>query len=318
VSDRPEVTVVVPARNEAATIEAALESVLAQDFPGELEIVVADGSSTDGTREIVERIAADEPRIRIVDNRAGETPSALNAALAVARGRWLVRIDAHSHVPRDYVRRLVEHLQSGRCEGVGGRKVAVGRGPFGRAVAAAHGSHFGIGDSRYHFDGRPEYVDHVPFGAYRVDLARRIGGWEERFRRNQDSEFDCRYVEAGGRLLLDPGIEVEWEVRETPARLARQYFEYGTWRCRTVARHPHSLHARFLAPPLLVTALAAGAAFSWTRPGRVVLGTVGGAYLGFLAVGASRLGPRGALALACMHLPWGAGFALSAAKLLRE
>jgi glycosyltransferase involved in cell wall biosynthesis len=321
VSELPEVTVVVPARNEVATIDRTLRSVLAQDFDGALEIVVADGRSSDGTREAVERLATEDPRIRLVENPAGETPAALNAALAVARGRWLVRIDGHSRVPPDYVRRLVDHLRSGACDGVGGRKLAVGRGAFGRAVAAAHGSRFGIGDSRYHFDGRPEYVDHVPFGAYATERARRIGGWEERFRRNQDFEFDWRYVEAGGRLLLDPGIEVEWNVRETPAALARQYFEYGSWRCRTLARHPRSLHVRWLAPPVLATALVAGAGLSWTRPGRLALGAVGSAYLGFVAVGAAQLARRtgvhrrhAALALACMHVPWGAGFALSAVR----
>jgi succinoglycan biosynthesis protein ExoA len=322
----PEVTVVVPARNEAHTIERTLHDVFEQDFDGELEVVVADGRSTDGTGEILARLAAGEPRLRIVDNAAGDTPAALNAALVAARGRWLVRIDGHSRVPPDYVRRLVEHLRSGACEGAGGRKVAVGRGPFGRAAAAAHGSRFGIGDSRYHFDGSPEYVDHVPFGAYTTDLARRIGGWNERFRRNQDYEFDYRYVEAGGRLLLDPRIEVEWGVRETPRALARQYCEYGSWRCRTLALHPGSLHARWLAPPLVVTVLAGSAALAWTRPGRRVFGVAGGAYLGFLATGAwqlakrtePKLAPHAALALACIHLPWGAGFALSAARLLRR
>lgn len=322
-NDPPEVTIVMPVRNEARSIEETLRLVLDQEVDAPFEVVVADGRSTDDTRALVEAVAARDSRVRLVDNPAGGTPQALNRALEAARGRYLVRVDGHSAPPPGYVQRLLDHLRSGECDGAGGRKIAVGTSEFGRAVAAAHGSRFGIGDSRYHFGGAVEYVDHVPFGAYATELARRIGGWDETFVRNQDYEFDYRFVTAGGRLLLDPSISIDWNVRESPQRLAKQYYEYGYWRFRSLARHPSSLHARWLVPPTLATALAVGAATSWTRPGRLLLGAAATSYGAVLAVGAHTLAQdarwkpsraRSAAALACMHLPWGAGFALSAAR----
>jgi succinoglycan biosynthesis protein ExoA len=320
VPETPEITVVMPVRNEVATIDEALDCVLAQDVDAPFELVVAEGRSTDGTRATLERRAAADPRIRIVDNPAGGTPQALNAALRAARGRYLVRIDGHSEIEADYVRRLVEHLRSGRCEGAGGQKRGVGDSRFGRAVAAALGSHFGIGDSKYHHSTRRELVDHVPFGAYLTERARAIGGWDEQLVRNQDYDFDYRYGQAGGRLLLDPEIVVHWRVRETPRALSRQFFEYGFWKFRTFMLHPRSLHARWLAPPALMLALAAGLVFSWSAPGRWLLVGVAGAYALFLLAGAvwlaRRIGPAlapfGAAALAIVHLSWGAGFVVSA------
>jgi succinoglycan biosynthesis protein ExoA len=312
----PEISIVMPVRNEADAIDETLETVLSQVIDEPFEVVIAEGGSSDGTREILERWAAREPRVRLVDNPDGGAAEALNRALGVVRGRFLVRIDGHSRAPRDYVARLVRHLRSGACDGVGGRKRAVGRTPFGRAVAAAHDSRFGIGDSKYHHAGPIELVDHVPFGAYRADLARLIGGWDERMHPNEDYEFDYRYGLAGGRLLLDPTIVIDWRVRETPLALAKQYYAYGKARFRTLLRYPSSLHLRWLAPPALVLAVAAGAATAWTQQGRWLLAIAGGGYLLFLvfaSLALSRLvgpwlAPRCALALAAMHLPWGVGF----------
>lgn len=314
----PEITIVMPVRNEVAAIEAALDSVLAQVVDAPFEVVVAEGRSTDGTRELLERRAADDYRIRIVDNPQRGTPQALNRALAAARGRFLVRVDGHATVPPDYVQRLVDHLRSGACHAAGGRKQGVGRSEFGRAVAAVQSSRLGIGDSRYHYADKVQLVDHVPFGAYLTERARAIGGWDERFVRNQDYEFDYRYGKAGGLLLLDPSIVVYWNVRETPAALARQYFGYGFWKLRTLAQHPESLHPRWLVPPTLVTSLAAGALASRSRTGRRLLAATAAAYGAFLAIGATSIAGRAlvrrsdtALALATIHLSWGVGFLAS-------
>jgi glycosyltransferase involved in cell wall biosynthesis len=322
----PEVTIVMPVRNEERALDATLDAVLAQDLAEPFEVVVAEGASTDGTRALLERRAAADPRIRLVDNPTGATAAALNRALEAARGRYLVRVDGHSLPPRDYVRRLVEHLRSGACEAAGGRKRAVGSGAFGRAVAEAHGSRFGIGDSKYHYSDRVELVDHVPFGAYLTGRARALGGWDEELVRNQDYEFDYRYGAAGGRILLDPSIVVDWQVRERPGALARQYYGYGFWKLRSLARHPGSLHLRWLVPPALVAALAGGAAASPTAPGRWLLTGAAGSYGAFLAAGSALLArrsgpaqaPRLAAALAVMHLSWGAGFLASAAAALLQ
>jgi succinoglycan biosynthesis protein ExoA len=321
-STRPEVSIIMPVRNEAASLDATLASVCSQATDAPVEVIVVDDHSTDSTRSIIERWVAQDERVRLVINQRRGAANALNSGLEAARGRYLVRVDGHSIIPPNYVQALFEHMRSGACEGAGGQKRAVGEGLFGRAVAIAHGSRFGIGNSKYHYSQRQELVDHIPFGAYVTERARAIGGWDEELRPNEDYDFDFRYQQAGGRLLFDPGIVFDWRVRETPARLAHQYYTYGRGKFRTLARHPSSLHLRWLAPPMLVVSLAAGILLSWRTRGRVFLAVVGGSYALFLAVGAlilgsrvgMRLAPHAALALGIMHLSWGTGFLVSVGK----
>jgi succinoglycan biosynthesis protein ExoA len=322
VSVQPDVSIVMPVRNEAPFLSEALESVCTQATDATLEILVVDGHSTDGTRDIIERWAAADDRLRLVDNPRRGIPQALNRGLSAARGRFLVRVDGHSSVPPNYVQTLVGHIEAGECEGAGGRKQAVGHGRFGKAVAAAHSSRLGIGDSKYHYLERQELVDHIPFGVYLTERARAIGGWDEQLQTNEDYDFDFRYQRAGGRLLLDPSVVFDWRVRETPRSLAHQYLAYGRGKARALLRHPSSLHLRWCVPPALVIGLAGGALFSWTMPGLLVLAVVGGSYAVFLLVGSATLGsrigirliPHVALALATMHLSWGAGFLAGAGK----
>ncbi len=315
-SAEPEVSMIMPVHNEAASLDATLASVCAQATDASTEVIVIDDHSTDSSRSIIERWVAQDERVRLLSSPRRGIPQTLNHGLEAARGRYLVRVDGHSIVPPDYVQGLLDHVRSGACEGAGGHKRAVGQGPFGRAVAAAHGSRFGIGDSKYHYTQRQELVDHIPFGAYITKRARAIGGWDEELSTNEDYDFDFRYQRAGGRLLFDPAIVVDWRVRGTPASLAHQYYAYGRGKFRALARHPSSLHPRWLVPPTLVVSLAAGTLLSWTRPGRVFLAVVGGSYALFLVVGAAilgsrvgmRLAPHAALALGVMHLFWGTGF----------
>jgi succinoglycan biosynthesis protein ExoA len=240
----PEVSIIMPVRNEASSLDATLVSVCSQATDASTEVIVVDDHSTDSTRSIIERWAAQDERVRLVINRSRGAANALNSGLEAARGRYIVRVDGHSNIPPDYVQALWDHMRSGACEGAGGQKHAVGEGAFGRAVAVAHGSRFGIGDSKYHYSQRQDLVDHIPFGAYVTERARAIGGWDEGLRPNEDYDFDFRYQKAGGRLLLDPTIVFDWRVRDTPARLAHQYYTYGRGKFKTLARHPSSLHLR--------------------------------------------------------------------------
>jgi succinoglycan biosynthesis protein ExoA len=323
---KPEVSIIMPVRNEAASLDATLASVCSQATDASVEVIIVDDHSTDSSQGIIERWMAQDTPVRLVRSPRRGISRALNRGLEAARGRYLVRVDGHSVVPPDYVQALLNHIRSGACEGAGGHKRAVGERPFGRAVAAAHGSRFGIGDSKYHYSQRLELVDHVPFGAYVTERARAIGGWDEELSTNEDYDFDFRYQQAGGRLLLDPAIVVDWRVRETPARLAHQYYAYGRGKFRTLVRHPSSLHLRWLVPPTLVVSLVTGIALSRTIYGRVYLAVVGGSYALFLTGGAAilgsrvglRLAPLVALALGIMHLSWGTGFLVSAGKVVLD
>jgi cellulose synthase/poly-beta-1,6-N-acetylglucosamine synthase-like glycosyltransferase len=308
------VTVLVPARNEEGSIGRALDSIVRQTYR-HLQIVVVDDGSTDRTAELVRSRISGDPRIELVSIRGSGIPAALNQGLNVTRGTWLVRVDAHATIPTTYVAQLVRHLQQGAWGGVGGRKDGLGDTAAGRAIAAAMGSRFGVGNSKYHYAIEPEGVDHLPFGAYRADLVRRLGGWDERLVANEDYEFDYRLRLSGERLLLDPQIVVTWESRQSVPDLWRQYVRYGRGKADVAVLHPASLQPRHVAAPLFIVWVVAAALVAARRPRLAVamitpyLASLAGAS----AVTARRLdGRNGAAhipaAFLAMHTGWGVGF----------
>jgi hypothetical protein len=307
------VTVVVPARDEERSIAACLDSILTQDEP-DLQVLVVDGASGDRTVDIVREYAAQDPRVELLPNPEGIIPVALNLALAAARGSYLIRVDAHARIPPDYVGRALAHLRSGKWGGVGGRKDGMGGGPAGQAVAAVMASRFGVGNSIYHYGTEPRPVEHVPFGAYPVALARELGGWDETLRVNQDFEFDHRVRRAGHELLFDPDLVIHWENRQSVGELFRQYRRYGRGKVRVAIKHPESLRARHLAAPALVTTLAVAALLAPRRPRTATALTL--PYAVGLGVASSQTArrvtpparPYVAPAFLAMHLGWGLGF----------
>lgn len=308
-------TVVIPAKDEEGHIEACLASVLAQDHD-DLEVLVVDGASIDRTVALVEAVAARDPRVRLLHNPRGIIPVSLNLALAEARGRWLVRVDSHAAVPPDYVRRAVQHLATGRWGGVGGRKDGVGRTPAGKAVAAAMASPFGVGNSTYHHGTEVQPVEHIPFGAYPVALARELGGWNEELRVNQDFEFDWRVRASGHQLLFDPALRIDWHCRQTVRELYAQYRRYGKGKVKVAALHPASVRPRHLVAPALVAGLAGGALLSvLTRRARwfaVPAALYGAGVAAASAKTATTVEPEARRflpgAFAAMHIGWGLGF----------
>ena len=308
------VTVVIPARNEEHFIRGCLASVQAQDY-SDLQIIVVDGASEDGTGEIVKKCAETDGRIELVSNADRLIPKSLNLAVAQARGKWLVRVDAHATVPPDYVRRAVDHLRSGSWAGVGGRKDGVGVTPAGKAIAAAMASRFGVGNSTYHHGDRVQKVDHVPFGAYPLETVRRLGGWNEGLAVNQDFEFDYRVRASGGELLFDPGLVIKWHCRQSVPDLFRQYRRYGKGKTVVAGLHPASLRPRHLMAPALVGSFVVAASVAVRRPGwaAAVIAPYGIALAAASACTARDLDERAARvwvgpAFAAMHIGWGIGF----------
>ena len=307
------VTVVVPAKNEQDHIESCLDSILAQTYRN-LEVLVVDGASTDRTAEIVLAYAGRDPRVHLLENPRGIIPVALNIALAAAQGRWLVRVDSHAAVPPDYVELAVDHLRTGRWGGVGGRKDGVGRTPAGRAIAAAMASPFGVGNSTYHYGTEPQAVEHIPFGAYPVDLARELGGWDEELRVNQDFEFDWRIRQTGRELLFDPALRIDWYCRQSVRELFAQYRRYGKGKVKVAALHPASVRPRHLMAPLLVAWLTLAGLVGLRRP--LVAALAVAPYPLAVAVAAGQSAPKVdaaarrhlPAAFAAMHLGWGLGF----------
>lgn len=324
---RPTVSVVMPVRNEASWIERCLDSVVAQDYPSDLtEVIVADGRSTDGTREIVEqvrqRIGRDGgPAVVVVDNPGRIVPTALNVCLGVARGDVIIRVDGHCEISRDYVRRCVDALASTGADNVGGVQRAVGDGIVGRAIAAAMSSQFGVGGARFHYATRPGWVDTVFLGAYPRTVFDRIGGFDEDLVRNQDDELNFRLQQAGGRIWLDPSIVTIYRPRASVGALWRQYFGYGFYKALVMRKRRGLASLRQLAPPAFVGGGVASLVSVTVTRRWLIPATYFGAYvfanLTAAAVHRGRLGiSRGVLplAFAIMHVAYGAGFLIGVVR----
>ena len=259
----PPVSVIIPARNAEATLPATLESVLAQDYGGETEVIVADGSETSATSELVRRRF---PEVRVVPNPGHTTPCGLNCALRAAKYPVVARCDAHAMLPPGYLTQAVGTLLRTGAANVGGRQNPVGDTLFERTVALATTTWLGAGDARYRIGGGAGPVDTVFPGVFRRDVLDAAGGWDETLLRNEDYELNWRLRERGGTVWFDPALVVDYRPRGTPQALARQYFHYGRGKRAMLARHPRSLRFRQVVAPLLLVALAASA----------VLGTTGG------------------------------------------
>ena len=258
---RPRVTVVVPCRNEAASVEATLSSILGGTFPAEqMELLVVDGRSTDGTRAIVEALAARDPRVKLLDNPVGSTPAALNIGIRAARGEIIVRVDCHSTYPPTYVEALTRALESTGADMVGGRvqSVAAHPGAWAEAIALALGCPFGTGSPfRYRAGDGP--VDAVQLGCWRRALFDDVGLFDERLRRNQDNEHSARILRRGGRVHMTSAVCVRYHPRATLRALGRQALLNGTWNAFTERLCPYTFRWRHVLPGLFFAGVLAAA-----------------------------------------------------------
>lgn len=320
----PAVSVIMPVLNEERHLAEAVQASLAQDYPGELELVLAVGPSRDRTQEIAEKLAADDQRVILVPNPTGRTPHGLNAAIKASRYSIVVRVDGHSLLPSDYVRAAVETLEETGADNVGGLMAAEGVTPFEKAVACAMTSKLGIGNAPFHTGGGSGEAETVYLGSFRRSALDRVGGYDETFVRAQDWEMNHRIRQTGGRVWFTPRMRVTYRPRPDVRALARQFFHTGKWR-RVVGReHAGTLSLRYLAPPMAVLAILAGAVAGalgfwpgWILPAGYALAMIGG------SVPTGRGLPLSArlrlpVVYATMHLAWGIGFLVSPPSLGRS
>jgi succinoglycan biosynthesis protein ExoA len=315
-------SVLVPIYNERRHIERALEAMREQTFAGTTEFVFADGGSDDGTRELLHRAASADSRLRVYDNPRRTVTSGLNVALSHARGRWVARMDGHTSYPPDYLRLGIERLQRGGTRWVSGPQLPAGDGLVSRAVALALGTGVGrAGSRKWGHDGESaddrEYM--LDTGVFTGIWERRTlleyGGWDERWRVNEDSEMAARFLARGEQLICLPAMAARYVPRGSFGGLWRQYRSYGRYRVRTAIRYPSSMRRQHLVAPALVTVAVASPVgpTAITRPARLGLS----AYAGLLGREASRAVGDGAsrreaalvpVALATMHFAFGVGF----------
>jgi succinoglycan biosynthesis protein ExoA len=253
---KPLISAVVAAYNEERHIAACLSGLCTQvDLPGDLEILVVDGGSSDRTVEIVRGLAAADVRIRIVPNPGRYQVYAWNIGAREARGRYLAFCSAHTEYAEDYLVRCYEAQQRSGAANVGGVQTPVGDGLIGRAIALAMQSPFGIGNAQFRYARKEQFVDAV-FGDFlERSVVFEVGGFDESIPFNEDSEFYYRLRQAGHRILMSPSIRVRYHVRSSLRGLAHQMYRYGFWRRRTQLEHPAFVPWRVMVPPLFVLGL---------------------------------------------------------------
>jgi succinoglycan biosynthesis protein ExoA len=322
-------TTLTPVLNEERHIRETVAALQSQDLDGPMEFIFIDGRSTDRTRAILEELAAEDPRIRVLDNPARHTASALNIGLRAARGEFVARVDAHTWYPPSYLSLAISRLRQGGATWVAGPQIPVGDGGFSGWVATALGSRLATGGSnRWDADRgasaeETELGTGVFTGVWRASVLRSHRGWDEGWPINQDSELAARFQLAGERIVSLPQLGARYTPRDSVRRLGRQYFRYGMYRAKTSLRHPHAVRPLHLAmPALVVTAAAAvGAPRPLRRPARALLGVYGLAVLAESARAASlRLRDVAGLALVfvTMHGSWGAGFLAGLVRFARR
>jgi succinoglycan biosynthesis protein ExoA len=320
--DWPGVSVVMPVRNEERHLEAAVRGVLAQSYPGPLEVILSVGPSTDSTSEIAAALAAADDRVRVVDNPEGRTPHALNVGIAASRHDIVVRVDGHGELTDGYITRAVELLAETGAANVGGVMDAQGSTPFEQAVASAYTTRLGLGGSAFHLGSSAAgEVETVFLGVFRKEALLAVGGFDETMHRAQDWELNYRLRSRGMRIWFSPELRVTYRPRGTMGALVRQMYQTGQWRREVVRRHRETASLRYLAPPVAVLGLVvgtlAGVLGAATRSRLLRLGfaaPVG--YLTLIAVGtATAPGPMSPaarrwlpLVLIATHVSWGAGF----------
>jgi succinoglycan biosynthesis protein ExoA len=308
---------VVPTLNEAAHVEQVVRALLAaRPAAAQMRVVVADAESTDGTPEIVARLAREAPAVECLRNPRKLQSAAMNlvARKYGAETDVLLRCDAHATYPPDFCERLLGALRQTGADSVVVVLDSVGDTSLQRAVAWVSNSPVGTGGSAHRAGRRSGWVDHGHHAAFRMETFRRVGGYDETFSHNEDAELDCRLRALGGRVYLDAGIRVQYHPRRTWGALVRQYYRYGHGRARTAARHPRSLRARQLVVPLHFTLCAVSILGAPLEPALLLWP---GLYLAALAEVSLEMAVRhrsldGLLAgpaAAVMHAAWAAGFA---------
>jgi glycosyltransferase involved in cell wall biosynthesis len=314
------VSIIVPCYNEEATIHLLLDSIHKQNYPlDEIEVIIADGLSTDHTREVITQYQQKYPEldVHIVDNKNQTIPSGLNRALDAAQGEYIVRLDAHSMPDENYVNICVELLEEGYGDNVGGVwRIEPGSSTWiAKAIAVSASHPFGVGDARYRVGGKAQEVNTVPFGAFHRKLVNKIGPFDETLLSNEDYEFNVRVRQSGGKVWFDPNIQSTYFARSTIKKLAEQYWRYGYWKAQMLKRYPSTIRWRQAIPPIFVCSIFLLGFFTiWYPIAKWILAIELSFYLSILIIAGIQIAVKKhsfslllgiPLAIATMHFFWG-------------
>jgi succinoglycan biosynthesis protein ExoA len=245
------ITVILPCRNEEHYISKVLDFFIAAQ-PSDKELIIADGDSSDRTREIIEAYSAQHPEIRLIRNPKRFVPFALNECILKSAGDYIIRLDAHTEYATDYFTKVIETFEKSGAEIVGGPMRAKGKTPFQRAVAVCTSTIFGVGDSKFHDDKAEGFTDSVYLGAWRKSIFKTTGMFDESMLRNQDDEFHYRAKSKGMKIYLNPEIKSWYYPRSNLRSLMKQYFQYGLFKPLVLKKVKSEIKARHLIPSAFI------------------------------------------------------------------
>lgn len=322
----PAVSYVMPILNEVDHVESAVQSMITQDYRGDVQIVLALGPSTDGTTELVHALSATDARIQSVDNPSGSTPGGLNAAIRATVHPIVIRVDAHSILPPDYTSIAVETLQRTGADNVGGLMYAEGRTPFEKAVARAYRTRVGLGGTAHHVGGKEGPAETAYLGSFQRHRLLEVGLFDEGVRRGQDWELNRRLRASGGIVWFTPRMKVIYRPRSGLAPLVKQFFATGLWRGDLARRFTRANSVRYFVPPIMVLGMLSGVVLGAVGLGAAAAGSSWGwltlafvlpaLYVLFVVVSTALVAARDGFAtmlrflvvLPCIHFSWGIGF----------
>jgi len=318
----PPVSVILPILNEERDLSNCISAILQQDYPSNIEVILALGPSKDKTTQIAEKLSELDSRIKLVNNPTGQTAAGLNLAIKASSYEIICRIDGHSEISNNYVKTAVEILQQKNAVNVGGLMHADSNTGLQRVIAQAMRSKLGVGSSKFHTGGSAGESDTVYLGTYKKSAVLAAGGFDERYIRAQDWELNYRLRKNGGLIWFDPRLQVTYRPRSTFKKLARQYFQYGRWRRVISRQHKNTVNFRYLAPPVAVIINLLSVFFTFTI--NPIFITPFLIYLSTLIVGSLFIGRKVVdkllmpFVLATMHFSWGIGFITSPKKLFKN
>jgi glycosyltransferase involved in cell wall biosynthesis len=256
-NNNPIITVIIPCRNEFHYIENSVTTIHNQkDLPGEIEIIVVDGLSDDGTREKLKNLQTGIPNLKIIDNLKRTTPFALNLGIKEAKGEFICIMGAHSEYADDYLSnsiKLMEKYPEASC--VGGPIISEGKNEFGKAAARAMSSSIGVGDARHRFPDYEGYAEMACFPVFRKEVFSKIGMYDESLIRNQDDEFCSRLTSSGGKVYISPLVKSVYYVKDTPSKLFKQYYYYGLYKPLALSKVKAKIKIRHFVPFIFVNYL---------------------------------------------------------------
>lgn len=317
----PFVSILIVVYNEEKFIKKCIESILTQDYPKDkYELIIIDGLSTDNTRSIIEKIIESNPtyKIRLIDNPEKKLATGWNIGVKASKGEVIIRIDGHSYVVNNFIKKNIEYLAKVKdADCVGGIIETINDSLMGKVISLAMSSPFGVGSARFRTGNYEGYVDTVAFGAYRKEVFDKIGLFDEELVRNQDDEFNYRLIKSGGKILLIPKIKSYYYCRTSFKKLWQQYYQYGYWKVRVIQKHKFPASLRHLVPITFVLSLiASGCLALFSKIGVFLLSFILATYLltslAFSIKIALKEGlrflPILPIAFACIHFSYGIGF----------